>query len=49
MGKEIEEINRLLFLLFDDCKTDAEIDAHRRAQQAVIDLDKELKRDIKKS
>ena len=41
---KIEEINRLLLLLFTDCKTDAAIAAQRRAQQAVIDLDNELKK-----
>ncbi len=41
--KEIEEINRLLLLVFYECKTDAAISAQRRAQKAVIELDKELK------
>lgn len=37
----IEETNRRLFLLFDFCKTDEEIAAHRRAQKSVTEL-KEL-------
>ena len=42
--KNINEINRHLLLIFDECKTDAAIDARRRAQQAVIELANELKK-----
>ena len=42
--KLIEEINRNLFLVAEVCKTDETIRARRRAQQAVIDLENELKK-----
>ena len=34
----IEEANRRLFLLFDFCKTDEEITAHRRLQKNATEL-----------
>ncbi len=42
--ENINEINRHLLLVFDECKTDVAIAAHRRAQQAVIELANELKK-----
>lgn len=41
--KLIEDLNRGLFLISDACRTDEAIVARDKAQQAVIDLENELK------
>ena len=41
-GGKISEINRLLFLLFDNCLTDKTIIAHQAVTRAVTNLKEEL-------
>ena len=39
----IGEVHRLLLLIFDKCKTDGQLRAQRKTQQAAMELEKELK------
>lgn len=42
--KLIEEMNRLSLLMFTKCRTDRQLTAHRNLQQAVTDIENELKK-----